>query len=145
RLITTLHRSQDDEMRGILRSTLHDLRVILSGMSGESISLVQLLSDLRNEATERLRDDGIPPAWRMPAQNMPDITLDYQTYKNLKSAQREVVSNVLRHAGRCRVEFDVNIDDGHLTLTITDLRDTDAGRDAVPGGGPTTQLGLANI
>lgn len=122
RLISGLHQTDDGELRQTLRSVLRDLRTVLSGMAGEPLELDQLLAELQGEAAERLAAAGIGFSWHAPAQNVAALPLNYDTYKNLMSAQREVVSNVLRHARADQVSVTVEVSASRLAIATIDSR-----------------------
>ncbi|MDB5674295.1 MAG: sensor histidine kinase, partial [Sphingomonas bacterium] len=67
------------------------------------------------------------------------VVLDYTHHKALASSVREVVSNVIKHAGASALVVTMAIDDGALTLTIAD---DGAGAKAC---GTVTGHGLGNI
>src|SRR5690606_18561281 len=66
RLISSLHQTQDPVIQRTLRNTLQDLRSILSGLAGESMSLDGLLERLHEEADERLGAARIALEWEVP-------------------------------------------------------------------------------
>ncbi|MGE4339749.1 MAG: sensor histidine kinase, partial [Pigmentiphaga sp.] len=146
RLISSLHQAQDPLIKRTLRNTLQDLRTILSGLAGESMSLDGLLERLREEADERLGAANIGLEWQVP-DALPDWPMEYPIYKNLLSVQREIVSNILRHSHAALVRITVALEGDGVCFTTTDFRMADAlavVADAdceTPGSG----LGMANM
>ena len=69
-----------------------------------------MVADLRNETADRLEDAGIDLDWPPPDTSAPDRSLDFWVYKNVRSAHREVVSNVLRHAQASHVKGSARIE-----------------------------------
>lgn len=153
RLVTSLHQATDPALQRTLRNTLQDLRIILSGLAGESMSLPELLARLESETRERLSAARIALEWQEP-DTVPPALLSYALYKNLLSAQREVISNVLRHSSAILVQVQVAWQAPNLTLTTTDFRDAgspvqpppdsgDSGTDMAPPSG--LGMGTANL
>ncbi len=120
RLLTSLHRPDVEQVRADVRSAMDDIRVIVGGMSGEHIPASRMLADLRGEAATRLEDAGLTLDWPPVEAAAPDRNLDFWIYKNVRSAHREVVSNVLRHAKARHVKASARIDDEVLHLTVED-------------------------
>ncbi|MCK9509889.1 MAG: hypothetical protein M0R28_01480 [Pigmentiphaga sp.] len=148
RLISSLHQAQDPAIKRTLRSTLQDLRTILSGLAGESMSLDGLLERLHEEAGERLDAANIALEWQVP-EALPDWAMEYPVYKNLLSVQREILSNVLRHSHAALVRIAIALEGDGVRFTTTDFRTANAlaaGEDAGcdishPGMG----MGMANM
>ena len=120
RLLTSLHRPDVEQVRADVRSAMDDIRVIVGGMSGEHIPASRMLADLRGEAATRLEDAGLSLEWPIAETEGPDRNLDFWIYKNVRSAHREVVSNVLRHARASHVKASAFIEDETLRLSVQD-------------------------
>ena len=109
-----------EQVRADVRSAMDDIRVIVGGMSGEHIPASRMLADLRGEAATRLEDAGLSLEWPIAETEGPDRNLDFWIYKNVRSAHREVVSNVLRHARASHVKASAFIEDETLRLSVQD-------------------------
>ena len=110
RLLSSLHRPDVEQVRADVRSAMDDIRVIVGGMAGDQILASRMVADLRNETADRLEDAGIDLDWPPPDTSAPDRSLDFWVYKNVRSAHREVVSNVLRHAQASHVKGSARIE-----------------------------------
>lgn len=139
RLLTGLHEA-GPETRPLLRAVLADVRAIVGGLTGERRPLALVLADLRFETCRRLDAVEIAIDWPVPEIEVADILLDYDHYKNLSSAFREVISNLIRHAGATRAE--VMIHQGR-DLAI-EIADNGRGLAPAPEGGRIGH-GLRNI
>ncbi|WP_234187103.1 sensor histidine kinase [Shinella sp. NM-101] len=140
RLLTGLHREEPGEIKQALREAMADVRTIAVGLSGDRQALGLVLADLRHEAGQRLDQAGIDLAWSERHDGASDPFLVYRTYRNLVSAHRELVSNVIRHAGARRLEITVAREDGRLRLVF---EDDGAGFGTGPASGRGS--GLANV
>lgn len=119
RLLTGLYMA-DDNLRPTLQGAIADIRSIVSGMSGEKITVAKLLADLRYEASTRLASAQIELNWPIDDLSSPDTILDYREHKALSSAVREVVSNVIKHSEAGSLEVEVNCSIEELAITFTD-------------------------
>lgn len=118
RLLTGLHEA-GPETRPLLRAALADVRAIVGGLTGERRALSRVLADLRYETARRLEVAGIALDWPIPDEDEAELLLDYEQYKNLSSAFREVISNLIRHSGAGQAR--VTVERGErLTVEIAD-------------------------
>ncbi len=118
RLLTGLH-GASAETRPVLQAALTDIRSIVSGLAGERAPLDRVLAEIRHETARRLEAAGITLDWPLLA--LPDAApLDYREAKALTSALREIVSNVIRHAGARRFTVQVAAHDGVFTVETSD-------------------------
>lgn len=143
RLLTGMNVA-DGSTRPILHAALSDIRAIISGLTGASASLERVLAEARYEAANRLQAAGVGLDWALPEERTKNVVLDYRLSKTLISSIREVVSNVIRHAGAKRVRTQVTVSDTELLLSIADdgggIREK-LGPDRPAGGG----FGLRSI
>jgi len=120
RLLSSLYRPDVDQVRADVRSAMDDIRVIVGGMAGDHIPASRMLADLRGEMATRLEDAGLTFEWPVPESSYPDLNLDFWIYKNVRSAHREIVSNVLRHAKARHVRASARIENEVLHLCVED-------------------------
>jgi signal transduction histidine kinase len=119
RLLTGLHEA-GPETRPLLRAALADVRAIVGGLTGERRPLARVLADLRYETKRRLEAADIALDWPIAEEDAAaEVLLDYDQYKNLSSAFREVISNLIRHAAADRAQVTVR-HDGVLVIEIAD-------------------------
>ena len=103
---------------------------------------LQLLADLRFETAERLCLAAVVLDWGIPASpELGTAVLDYGHHKALVSGMREMISNILRHAGASRVRIVSTVTQGVLTIEIDD----DGCGLGLGGGRREGGRGLANI
>jgi signal transduction histidine kinase len=104
----------------VLRDALADIRSIVGGLSAERLPLAQVLAALRHETADRLDMAGIELAWQAEDQTGAEILLDYPVYRSLISLHRELVTNVIRHAGARSVEVSLALAENALTMQVRD-------------------------
>lgn len=115
RLVTSLHLTSEPRVQNLLRQTLQDLRNILSGLAGEALPVAHVLDRLQAEAQERLQAANIYLVQHRPA-DLPEVSISYGVYKNLTSAHREVISNIIRHSTSPIVVLETDYRDGCLSI-----------------------------
>ncbi len=120
RLLSGLHTKDLPGAREAVREALSDIRVIVSGMTGDGLPLSQVVADLRHETARRLESAGLALDWETPATDADDALLDYRTYRALISAHREMISNAIRHAQASRVSVAVRVENCRLHTTVSD-------------------------
>ena len=118
------------------------MRAIVGGLTGERRPLPRVLADLRYETKRRLEAAEIALDWPVAEEDDgAEILLDYEQYKNLSSAFREVISNLIRHAAAERATVTVR-QDGALVIEVAD---DGVGLVAPPAEQARTGHGLRNI
>ena len=143
RLLTGLRHTDAGSIRDEVRAALADIRTILRGLSGEVLAISQVVANMRHETFERLEAAGIDLDWPVQMAPSADPALEYLRYRNITSAHREVVTNILRHAQARNVKVRYATDAGMFRLTITD---DGVGLPVEPADGPRAGgRGLTNI
>jgi len=141
RLLTGLH-TADAATRPTLQAALSDIRAIVSGLSGDEASLDRILAETRHETARRLEAAGIVLDWPVNDIEGEAVLLDYRLHKALTSSVREIVSNVIRHAGASALAVTLDLAGDRLTLHFADngkgIADT-----ALTGG--SQGFGLRNL
>lgn len=141
-LLTGLHRTDVTAVRGDVRQALGEIRTMVSSLAGPAIPLTTILADLRFETAERLCLAAVVLDWGIPASpELGTAALDYGHHKALVSGMREMISNILRHAGASRVRIVSTVTQGVLTIEIDD----DGCGLGLGGGRREGGRGLANI
>lgn len=140
RLLTGLYQA-DEKLKPTLQGALADIRAIVSGMSGERFPLTQLLSDLRHETSERLRSARVEMDWPL-AVNTHERSLDYYEHKTIRSAFREIVSNVIRHSKATKLAVRIESDSTSLCF---EFHDDGCGIPSAAANGESTGFGLKNL
>lgn len=120
RLLSGLY-SADDKHRPVFKAALADVRSIVGEMSHEQVSLSRLLAEARHEASQRLSETSIMLEWLMLPENTNDeIVFHYRQHKAVKSALREIVSNVIQHSKASRLEVEIKQLDKTLHISLRD-------------------------
>lgn len=119
RLLTGLYIA-DEKLKPTLQGAIADIRSIVSGMTGENISLDRLMADLRYEAARRLSAVHVNLDWPVSESSEEEKILDYRQHKAISSALREVISNVIRHAEASSVEVQIQTGAESLEISIED-------------------------
>lgn len=119
RLLSGLH-TADRRTRPVLHAALEDIRTIVSGLTGDHRPMSRVLAELRHETVRRLEAVGISLDWPLSEIDEDDAPLDYRVYKNLASAVREVVSNVIRHSQATAVAVVIERQPDQVVITVTD-------------------------
>lgn len=119
-LLTGLHREDVALVRGDVRQALVEIRTIVSSLFGPALPLAVVIADLRYETAERLAAAGVSLDWVVGDGATGAVMLDYTHHKALASSVREVVSNVIKHAGAKALVVTMTVADGALTLAMAD-------------------------
>ncbi|MDY6984785.1 MAG: hypothetical protein SV422_17000 [Pseudomonadota bacterium] len=127
-----------------MREAMAEIRTLVSGLEGDQLSLADICGELRHETQQRLDAVDLQLDWPLHDADLGGFRLPYAQYKNFMSAQREIVSNIIRHAGATRVQVFLTAQENVLELTVSD-----DGVGFGAGGGATNAKagshGLANI
>ena len=103
----------------LARQALTDMRLSVSGLTGEPTPLPHVLADWRAETVERLTLAGVTVLWNA---NDPHLhwMLPARAQVQLTRILREAVSNVIRHSGARRCWVDIHVASDHLQLGVED-------------------------
>lgn len=119
RLLTGLYEA-DEKLRPTLQGALSDIRSIVSGMTGEKLSLGRMWADLRYETAQRLSAASIEMTWPLMEEAQEELILDYHQHKAISSAIREIISNAIRHSSAKSVQVFLKVTDGAIKIEILD-------------------------
>lgn len=117
RLMSGLTLDDPDALKLVLRSSLAEVRSIVTVEEGSAGDLGNILADSRAEAAERLEAAGMELDWPLV-----DISGEAgpQQQKALTSILREIVTNMIRHSGGTRLSVGARLDNGRLYIVATD-------------------------
>lgn len=136
RLMTTLHRGDLETVHADVREAMADMRLIIDGMSDQARRLADLIADLRHETVNRLTLANIRADWPITALFDDERLVDALRARVLFSIARELVSNVIRHAGATTASIRCELAEDLLSLAVRDDgRGFDPESDAVLGNG----------
>lgn len=120
RLMTTLHRADLGTVHADVREAMADMRLIIDGMSGQLRRFCDVIADLRHETVSRLNLAEIHARWPVDALFDDERPVPATQNRALFSVVRELVSNIIRHAGASEVQISCALDGDHLSLFIHD-------------------------
>ncbi len=120
RLMTTLHRDDLGTVHADVREAMADMRLIIDGMEGQTRSLSGILADLRHETVHRLELASIHAIWPVSDLFDDERPVPARVNRALFSVVRELVSNIIRHAGASRADFSSSLEDAVLRLRVHD-------------------------
>jgi len=120
RLLTSLHRTDAQEIHADVRGAMADIRTIVIGLSGAPQSLHALLANLRHETQTRLEAAAIALDWPLTPAGDETYPLDYASYRHILSIVRECVSNIIRHSAASTARIWIDRVDDALIVEITD-------------------------
>lgn len=120
RLLSGLYRA-DEELKPTFQAALAEIRDIVRETPGEKIPLSRLMAEVRSEAAQRLSGANIDLDWPLEDGDEEEAKiLDHRQHKALRSALREVVSNVIRHSGASGLKVRVASDRSSLAIRLAD-------------------------
>ncbi|MBX3222844.1 MAG: hypothetical protein KF795_20185 [Labilithrix sp.] len=117
-LTTALYHEDPDEIRQTVRLAIGEMRSMVDQLTGSRPRLSDILGNLRHETTQRLAAARIAPKW--PLLDFGDATMHPAVARNFTSMVREIVSNVVRHAGASTLTVEVRRDGEEFVATLTD-------------------------
>ena len=138
-LLTSLHRRDVGAVRTDVRAAMAEIRMIISGLTGERLPLEAVVADLRHETASRLAAAGVVLDWPLAGTPSALRLLDYPVYKTLIASHREIISNIIKHARAQNVT--VSLVQAGNTLKIDVVDDGSAPWDPAPARGN----GLRNL
>lgn len=112
-------RGDRDDLAGMARQALDEMRLSVRGMVSEPSSASDVLADWRAETVQRLAAAGLRAEWVAP-DPPPGVQVPARAQVQLTRVLREAVSNTIRHSGGhcCRVSVQVTAD--VLSLSVED-------------------------
>lgn len=136
RLMTTLHCGDLETVHADVREAMADMRLIIDGMSDQPRRLSDIVADLRHETVNRLVLARIHAHWPITAVFDDERLVDALQARVLLSVTRELVSNVIRHAGASVVSIRCVLTGNSLLLAVRDDgRGFDVDSDTILGNG----------
>lgn len=119
RLLSSLHQPSVEQTRQVIQQAIGEMCTIVNGLSGTRMPLESIIAELRHETSRRLEPVGLVLEWPLHDDN-DGVVLAYRSYRNFMAIVRELVSNVLRHAGAERVLVDIRCTGGRLLARVVD-------------------------
>ncbi|WP_062810781.1 sensor histidine kinase [Alcanivorax sp. NBRC 102028] len=114
KLLQLLHRSTDGT-KPLVREAIQDLRDLLKGMEGESLSLEAAVLQWYEETEQRCNDHGTTLQWQTRTSA---TVLSASEFSELTRILREAVTNALKHVSTTELVVTLSSQAGTLELTI---------------------------
>ncbi|WP_119355123.1 sensor histidine kinase [Azohydromonas sediminis] len=137
RLLTLMYQAPTPQMEDYLRHTLQDLKTLTRGLAATSRRLGEAAAEWKSDLGQRLEMAHCRLAWSVSYDCEPELGV--AQWSALTRLLRELVTNVIAHAHASRVEIELSVERGRLTLLVSD--DGDGGDPAAWSPG----LGLASV
>ncbi len=118
RLLTLMYKSTSPEMEDYIRHTLQDLKTLTRGLAHADHRLAHAASDWKADLTQRLSAAHIELVWQFEQDD--DVVLSMVQWSGLTRVLRELISNVIAHAGAQRVKVALQLRNGTLALSVCD-------------------------
>jgi signal transduction histidine kinase len=118
RLLTLMYRASDPQVEDYLRQTLKDLKTLTRGLAAGSRRLSDAAAEWKSDLGQRLEAAHCTLRWSLAADADPELGV--VPWSALTRLLRELVSNVIAHAGATLVEVELGVERGRLTLVVAD-------------------------
>jgi signal transduction histidine kinase len=118
RLLTLMYKAPNPEMEEYVRHTLQDLKTLTRGLAAAEHPLSHAAAEWKADISQRLAASHCSLAWHFEASS--DVPLSVVQWSGITRILRELVNNVIAHAGASHVEIDARFDQGVLQLTVAD-------------------------
>ena len=119
KLLSIVHADQNSKLSDMARSALESLRQAVSRANNPDQLLRAFLEDIREETELRLQGSGHEVHWQQTIPEEERIVPSRIAF-TLNRILKEVVSNIIRHAGADQVEIRVGIGENLCVFMVTD-------------------------
>lgn len=106
KLLSIAHAGRNTRFGTLASSALESLRDAVARANNPDIRFDEFLQELKEEMQLRLASLGLSLNWRQPSTGLQWVLSSHQNY-HLSRIFRELVTNVIRHAGASAVGFDI--------------------------------------
>lgn len=117
-LVSALYRDDAESIRAGVQTAMREMRAMINQLAGPRPQLADLLAEARQEALQRLCDARVETEW--PLVDVGTASVSATVARNYGSILRELVSNVVRHAGASTVTVEVALRGDLLVTTLAD-------------------------
>ena len=118
RLLTMMYQAQTPEIEDYLRHTLLDLKTLTRGLAASTHRLSDAAAEWKADLAQRLSLARVELDWQLHFDH--DVMLTVVQWSALTRILRELVSNVIAHAGASRVAVALHLEGERLRLAVTD-------------------------
>ena len=118
RLLTLMYKAPNPEIEEYIRHTLQDLKTLTRGLAASNHRLSHAAAEWKADISQRLSAAGCDLQWSFSTDA--DLNLTMVQWSALTRVLRELVNNILTHAQASRVEIKMHLEQGRLTLDVSD-------------------------
>lgn len=118
RLLTLMYKAPSKEMEDYIRHTLQDLKTLTRGLAAQSHPLSHAAAEWKSDIAQRLAALNCQLVWHNRFDGDPTLTV--VEWSSLTRILRELISNILAHAGAREVQVQLTLTQGRLDLTLAD-------------------------
>jgi signal transduction histidine kinase len=118
RLLTLMYKAPNTEMEDYVRHTLQDLKTLTRGLAATTHFLSHAAAEWKTDIAQRLAPTGCTLEWSFTQDT--EIQLNVVQWSGLTRILRELVSNIIAHAKATHATIHAELQNGLLTLTVTD-------------------------
>ncbi|CAH0990974.1 hypothetical protein SIN8267_01075 [Sinobacterium norvegicum] len=117
KLLSLIYNSSDEKSADSARAVLHELRSVIQGLQTDTISSEQFAAQLSTETSQRCNEADIKLSWQ---QQLSDFDISSRYWRNLRTACREIISNMLKHSHCTVITVDLKISQQQLVINLSD-------------------------
>jgi signal transduction histidine kinase len=118
RLLTLMYKAPNREMEEYVRHTLQDLKTLTRGLAATTHLLSHASGEWKADIAQRLGETGCRLEWSFTQDE--DIELGVVHWSALTRILRELVSNIMAHAGARTASIRGQLKNGWLNLVVAD-------------------------
>lgn len=118
RLLTLMYTAPSPEIEEYARHTLQDLKTLTRGLAASNHRLSHAAAEWKADLTQRLSAAHIELGWKCEFDA--DTQLNVVQWSALTRILRELINNVIAHAGARRVEVHFRLFNNQMELDVTD-------------------------
>ncbi len=119
KLLSIVHAGRENKLGDMARSALESLRQSVSRANNPDQLLSAFLQDIREETELRLQGSGHVVEWQQPGSITESVVPSVRAF-NLNRIFKELVSNIIRHAGADKVSVLLHNEGNQWTFSIRD-------------------------
>jgi len=118
RLLTLMYKAPNKEMEDYVRHTLQDLNTLSRGLASSNHLLSLSAAEWKTDISHRLEFARCELEWSAQFDEDPNLTV--VQWSSLTRILRELVSNVIAHAGATHLAIDCALKEGHFRIVAVD-------------------------
>ena len=135
RLLTLIHKAQDQDSIDLARSILKSLRNAIYTLDNKSTTtILDALTDVRAEIQDRLNPLGKQLLWGQ-AEDFSRFIFTPRQHINLQRILHEITTNMIRHAGAQFLSIEIWLSSNQLNIRCCDNGKGFDRQDCIPGKG----------